>query len=242
LDFENREELHRRNFTAWKFRKNWKFKGSIMSVPRLYTYFRSGAAQRVRIGLELKGVAYESVPVHLVRNGGEHLLPAFKAINPQARVPVLELRDGTTLAQSPAILEYLEETIPQPPFLPFGPVARAKVRRVAAIIGCDIHPLNNVGPLNELRQSGWSDVQVAAWISKWITLGLETVEQLIGDEKWCFGNEPGLADIYLAPQLYSARRFKVPFDHLRRITRVANLTDEHPAFRAAAPENQPDAE
>jgi maleylacetoacetate isomerase len=213
-----------------------------MSAPRLYTYFRSGAAQRVRIGLALKGVAYDSVPVHLVRNGGEHLLPAFKAINPQARVPVLELSDGTALAQSSAILEYLEETIPEPQFLPVAPIERAKVRRVAAIIGCDIHPLNNVGPLNELRRSGWSDIQIAAWISKWITLGLEAVEQLIGDGPWCFGNEPGLADIYLAPQLFSARRFKVPFDHLRRISRVALLTDTHPAFLAASPENQPDAE
>ena len=213
-----------------------------MSVPRLYTYFRSGAAQRVRIGLALKGVAYDSVAVHLVRNGGEHLLPAFKAINPQARVPVFELADGTALAQSSAILEYLEETIPAPPLLPAAPVERAKVRRVAAIIGCDIHPLNNVGPLNELRRSGWSDSQVSTWISKWITFGLEAVEQLIGDEKWCFGSEPGLADIYLAPQLFSARRFNVRFDHLRRISRVALHTDTHPAFLAASPENQPDAE
>jgi maleylacetoacetate isomerase len=144
-----------------------------MSLPRLYTYFRSGAAQRVRIGLALKGVAYESIPVHLVRNGGEHLLPAFKAINPQARVPVMELSGGAALAQSSAILEYLEETFPEPPLLPAAPIERAEVRRVAAIIGCDIHPLNNVGPLNELHRCGWSDVQVAAWISKWITLGLE---------------------------------------------------------------------
>jgi maleylacetoacetate isomerase len=114
--------------------------------------------------------------------------------------------------------------------------------RVAAIIGCDIHPLNNVGPLNELRRSGLGDAEVSAWISKWITHGLEAVEQLIGDEMWCFGNEPGLADIYLAPQLFSARRFKVSFDHLRRISRVAVLADTHPVFVAAAPENQPDAE
>ena len=212
-----------------------------MGAPRLYTYFRSGAAQRVRIGLALKGVAYDSVPVHLVRNGGEQLLPAFKALNPQARIPVLELSDGTLLAQSSAILEYLDETVPEPPFLPADPVGRAKMRCVAGIIGCDIHPLNNVGPLNELRRSGWGDAAVSAWISKWITDGLEAVEKLIGAEAWCFGTEPGLADIYLAPQLFSARRFKVPFDHLRRISRVAVLTDTHPAFRAAAPENQPDA-
>jgi maleylacetoacetate isomerase len=127
-----------------------------MSAPLLYTYYRSGAAQHVRIGLALKRVAYESLPVHLVRNGGEHLLPAYRAINPQARVPTLRLVDGTVLAQSSAILEYLEETIPQPPLLTSDPIERAQVRRVSAIIGCDIHPLNNVGPLNELRRSGWS--------------------------------------------------------------------------------------
>ena len=213
-----------------------------MKAPRLYTYFRSGAAHRVRIGLALKGVAYDSMPVHLVRNGGEHLLPAFKAINPQARVPAMQLADGTILAQSPAILEYLEEVIPEPPLLPETPVDRAQVRRVAAIIGCDIHPLNNVGPLNELRRAGWSDNQVSAWIEKWITQGLEAVEQLIGNENWCFGPEPGLADVYLAPQLFSARRFKIPFDHLPRISRVAVLSDTHPAFVAASPEKQPDAE
>jgi maleylacetoacetate isomerase len=213
-----------------------------MSTPRLYTYFRSGAAHRVRIGLALKGVGYESRPVHLVRNGGEHLLPAFKKINPQARVPALELSDGAVMAQSSAILEYLEETIPEPRLLPAAPLDRAQVRRVAAIIGCDIHPLNNVGPLNELRRAGWSDAQVAAWISKWITLGLEAVEQLIGESDFCFGPQPGLADIYLAPQLFSARRFKVPLDHLPRISRVAGLTKMHPAFVVAAPENQTDAE
>ena len=213
-----------------------------MNAPRLYTDYRSGAAHRVRIGLALKGVSYDSVPVHLVRNGGEHLLPPYRAINPQARVPALQLGDGAIMAQSPAILEYLEETIPQPPFLPKDPIERAQVRRVAAIIGCDIHPLNNVGPLNELRRSGWSDAQVSAWINEWITQGFEAVERLIGDADWCFGDQPGLADIYLAPQLFSARRFKVPFDHLPRISRVAGLTDTHPAFVAASPEKQPDAE
>jgi maleylacetoacetate isomerase len=213
-----------------------------MQPPRLYTYYRSGAAHRVRIGLALKGVSYDSVPVHLVRNGGEHLLPHYRAINPQARVPALQLADGAIMAQSPAILEYLEEIIPHPRFLPTDPLERAQVRRVAAIIGCDIHPLNNVGPLSELRHSGWSADQVSAWISKWITQGLETVERLIGDVNWCFGGQPGLADIYLAPQLFSARRFKVPFDHLPRISRVAALSDTHPAFVAASPEKQPDAE
>src|SRR6516165_6307093 len=114
---------------------------------RLYTYFRSGAAHRVRIALALKGVAYESAPVHLVRGGGEHLQPGFRKINPQARVPVLQLADGTTLIQSGAILEYLEETVPEPALLPRDPVARAKARAVAGVIGSDIHPLNNVAVL-----------------------------------------------------------------------------------------------
>src|SRR5262249_23907656 len=119
---------------------------------------------------------------------------------------------------------------------------RAQVRRVAAIIGCDIHPLNNVGPLSELRRSGWSDAQGSAWISKWITQGFEAVEQLISNSDWCFGDQPGLADIYLAPQLFSARRSKFPSDPPPRFSRAPRLPDTHPAFVASSPEKQPDAE
>jgi len=213
-----------------------------MTLPRLYTYFRSGAAHRVRIALALKGVAYESVPVHLVRDGGEQLTPEFRALNPQARVPVLALPDGDVLIQSSAILEYLEETVPEPPLLPVDPVLRAKVRGVAAIIGCDVHPLNNVAVLNALRRSGLDDVAVSAWIAHWITQGLASVEQLIGEHGWCFGSAPGLADVYLLPQVFSARRFKVALDPFPRISRVADLAERHGAFVAAAPPNQPDAE
>ena len=213
-----------------------------MTLPRLYTYFRSGAAHRVRIALALKGVAYESLPVHLVRGGGEHLTPAFRALNPQARVPVLELSSGDVLIQSPAILEYLEETFPEPPMLPADPVARAKVRGVAAIIGCDVHPLNNVAVLNALRRAGLDDAAVSAWIAHWITQGLASAEQLIGEQGWCFGPAPGLADVYLMPQVYSARRFKVALDPFPRISRVAEFAGQHGAFVAAAPQNQPDAD
>jgi maleylacetoacetate isomerase len=212
-----------------------------MNALRLYSYFRSGAAHRVRIALALKGIPYQCVPVHLVRDGGEHLRPAFRALNPQARVPVLELPSGDVLIQSPAILEYLEETAPEPSLLPVNPVARAKVRGVAAIIGCDVHPLHNVAVLNALRRSGHDETAVSAWITEWITLGLDAVEPLIGEDGWCFGTEPGLADVYLVPQLFSARRFKVPLDRYPRILRVGALADVHPAFIAAAPENQPDA-
>ena len=213
-----------------------------MSVPRLYTYFRSGAAHRVRIALALKGIAHDSVPVHLVRDGGEHRKPAYRALNPQARVPALQLPSGDVLIQSPAILEYLEETVPHPPLLPRDPVARAKVRGVAAIIGCDVHPLNNVAVLNTLRGLGQDEAAVLAWIARWITDGFAAVEQLIGDDGWCFGPAPGLADVYLVPQLFSARRFRVQLDGFPRIARVAALAAAHPAFIAAAPENQPDAE
>jgi maleylpyruvate isomerase len=208
---------------------------------RLYTYFRSGSAHRVRIALALKGIAYESVPVHLLRDGGEHLKPGYRAVNPQGRVPALALPGGDVLIQSPAILEYLEETVPQPPLLPADPVARAKVRGVAAIIGCDIHPLNNVAVLSTLRRTGQGEAAVSAWIGQWITQGFEAVEQLIGKDGWCFGADPGLADIYLVPQLFSARRFKVPLDRFPRILRIAGLAETHAAFIAAAPENQPDA-
>lgn len=209
---------------------------------RLFTYYRSGAAHRVRIALALKGASYETVPVHLVRNGGEQLQPAFRAVNPQARIPVLELPDGARLIQSSAIIEYLDETIPEPPLLPPDPVQRAHVRGVAAIIGADITPLNNVAVLATLRDSGYDEAAVRRWIGKWIVTGLAAVEHLIGDTGWCFGPQPSLADVYLAPQLFSANRFAIPLDHLPRIGRVAALVAAHPAFIAAAPENQPDAE
>lgn len=213
-----------------------------MTLPRLYTYFRSGAAHRVRIALALKGVAYESVPIHLVRDGGVQLSPAFRAINPQARVPVLALPDGDMLIQSSAILEYLEETVGEPPLLPTDPVARAKVRGVAAIIGCDVHPLNNVASLNALRRAGLDDPAIASWITQWIMLGLSAVEALIGHHGWCFGPDPGLADLYLVPQVFSARRFKVSLDTFPSICRVETLASQHPAFIAAEPGKQVDAE
>ncbi|MFG1347382.1 maleylacetoacetate isomerase [Xanthobacter autotrophicus DSM 431] len=210
---------------------------------RLYTYWRSSAAYRVRIALALKGIAVEQVPVHLVRNGGEQHAPAYRALNPQERVPALELDDGTVLIQSPAILEYLEEVFPAPPLLPAAPVERARVRGVAAIIGCDIHPPNNSSQLAYLRRTlGHDEGEVAAWIARWVGAGFAAVEALIGEDGFCFGPEPGLADVFLIPQLYSARRFDVPLDAYPRILRVEALAARHPAFAAAHPARQPDAE
>lgn len=210
---------------------------------KLYTYWRSSAAYRVRIALALKGIRAEQVPIHLVRNGGEHRGEAFRAVNPQMRVPALELDDGTVLTQSPAILEYLEEVHPDPPLLPGDPVARAKVRAVAATIACDIHPLHNVGPLNHLRgEFGASEEAVARWIGTWIGRGFEAIERLIGDEGFCFGAAPTLADVCLVPQVYAARRFGVPLEAFPRIRRVEETAAAHSAFASAHPTRQADAQ
>ena len=209
---------------------------------RLYGYWRSTSSYRLRIALALKGLAPEQVPIHLVRDGGEHLKPEYRAINPQARVPSLALDDGTVLTQSPAIIEYLDERFPDPPLLPSDPVLRARVRAVAAIIGCDVHPLHNAAVLNTLRGDlGQDETAVARWIARWVGEGLAAVEALIPADAYCFGPEPGLADIYLVPQVYAARRFAVSLDAMPRITQVVALAERHPAFAAADPARQPDA-
>lgn len=210
---------------------------------RLYGYWRSTSSYRLRIALALKGLAPETVPVHLVRDGGEQLRPAYRAVNPQGRVPALALDDGTVLIQSPAIIEYLEEVVPDPPLLPREPVARARVRAAAAIIGCDVHPLHNSGPLGVLRRElACSEEEVTAWISRWIGDGFAALEALIGDADYCFGDRPGLADVYLVPQAYAARRFGVAVEPYPRIARAVALAERHPAFEAAHPSRQPDAE
>ncbi len=212
-----------------------------MPHPKLYTYFRSGSSHRVRIALALKGLAYESVPIHLLRDGGEHRQAAYQKINPQQRLPAFVLADGRVLIQSPAILEYLEEIAPSPPLLPGDPLRRAQMRGVAALIGCDIHPLNNISVLSVLRKSlGATDADVAAWIARWIIDGFAAIETMIEDSGFCFGTEPGMADVYLVPQLFSARRFGVDLTPFPRIRRVESLADSHPAFIAAAPAQQPD--
>jgi maleylacetoacetate isomerase len=210
---------------------------------KLYGYWRSGAAYRVRIALNLKGIAYEHVGVNLLKNGGEQNAPAYRALNPQRRVPSLMLDDGTVLIQSPAILEWLDEAYPEPPLLPKDTRLRAKIRGVAALIGCDIHPLNNVGPLNYLRGAFKADsAAIYAWAGHWITEGFDAVERLIEGDDFCFGSRPTLADVYLVPQVAGARRFKVPLDAFPKIVRVAEQCAGIEAFRRAAPENQPDAE
>ncbi|MFV3317296.1 maleylacetoacetate isomerase [Pseudomonas sp. NY15374] len=204
----------------------------------LFTYFRSTSSYRVRIALALKGLDYQARPVNLLK--GEHRAADYLALNPQGRVPALRTDSGELLVQSLAIIEYLEERFPDTPLLPQGEHARAQVRGVAAIIGCDVHPLHNVSVLNQLRQLGHDETQVNQWIAHWIGQGLAAVEQLIGDQGFCFGDTPGLADVYLMPQLYAAERFNVDLDDYPRIRRVAALAGQHPAFVKAHPANQPD--
>ena len=208
---------------------------------QLFTYYRSTSSYRVRIALALKGLDYQAVPVNLIAaSSGEHKQAAYLAINPQGRVPALRTEEGSVLTQSPAIIEYLEERYPQVALLSTDLATRAHERAVAALVACDIHPLHNVSVLNQLRQMGQTEEQVVQWIGHWITQGLAAIEQLIGDNGYCFGPEPGLADVYLIPQLYAAERFKVSLVPYPRIARVAALADNHPAFIAAHPARQPD--
>ncbi|MFB4247928.1 maleylacetoacetate isomerase [Pseudomonas protegens] len=208
---------------------------------QLYTYYRSTASYRVRIALALKGLEFQAIPVNLlVPKGGANRQPEYLEINPQGRVPALRTDDGDLLIQSLAIIEYLEERYPQVPLLSKDLVSRARERAVAAIIGCDIHPLHNSSTQNLLREWGHEEEQLLVWIDHWISQGLAALEQLIGDHGFCFGDEPGLADVFLIPQLYAAERFKVSLDDYPRILRVAALAAAHPAFQAAHPANQPD--
>ena len=208
----------------------------------LHGYWRSGAAYRTRIALELKGLAYAQQGVDL-RTGAQRS-EAFVALNPQGMVPALEA-GGAVLTQSPAILEWLEEVHPVPPLLPATPVDRAHVRAMAALIGCDIHPLNNLRVGKALRESfGADQIAVDAWAARWILPGFEALEQLVQAHGagWCFGAAPTLADCYLIPQIYSARRFNVPLDAFPRLLAIDLAAKLHPAFVAAHPDNQPDAD
>ncbi|HYI89626.1 MAG TPA: maleylacetoacetate isomerase [Beijerinckiaceae bacterium] len=206
---------------------------------KLYTFFRSSAAYRVRIAMNLKGLSYDAAFVSLPKNEQRHA--DYMRINPQGRVPTLDL-DGAILIQSPAILEYLEEAHPEPPLLPRDPVARAKIRAVAAVIGCDIHPLNNSGTLAYLKtRMGQDEAAANAWYAHWVVEGFRAIEQLIEPGPFAFGDKPSLADIYLAPQVYNARRFTVPLDDFPKIVAVDAAGARLEAFRAAAPERQPDA-
>jgi len=213
---------------------------------KLYTYFRSSAAYRVRIALNLKNLAYEAIPVHLVKDGGQHLTPDFRRINPAGAVPALADRD-LSLSQSLAIIEYLDENYPYPPLFPADAAARARVRAIALDVACEIHPINNLRVLKYLTgELGLSEAQKTAWYRHWVEVGLAAVEARLADnpESWrfCHGGPPTLADCCLVPQVFNARRFGCRLDHVPTVVRIDAECRTLPAFAAAAPENQPDAE
>ena len=210
---------------------------------KLYNFFRSGTSHRLRIALNLKGLQTEYLPVDLRTE--QHLQAAFKAINPQGLVPALVDGDQV-LIQSPAIIEWLEEKYPNPPLLPADVQQRAHVRALAAMVGCDIHPINNRRILEYLRHQFKADeTAINAWCATWITAGFDAFEALLAADKsrgdFCFGSQPGLADVYLVPQVESARRFKVDMARWPLISAVDAACMKLPAFERAAPMKQPDA-
>jgi maleylacetoacetate isomerase len=213
---------------------------------KLYDYFRSSAAYRVRIGLHLKGLDYESIPVHLIRDGGEQLKPAYRAVNPLGLVPSLQ-DNGATITQSLAILEYLDEVHPVSPLLPRDALGRARVRSLALSIACDIHPVNNLRVLRYLvKEAGLSEEAKNAWYVHWVQEGFAALElQLSGSAdtgRFCHGETPSLADVVLVPQVFNAVRFKIDMGPYPTIARIDEACRELPAFAAAHPSRQPDAE
>ena len=210
---------------------------------KLYNFWRSGTSHRTRIALELKGLTTEYVAVHLAKE--EHLKDAFKAVNPQQLVPALDT-GSEVLIQSPAIIEWLEEKYSTPALLPRDPVRRAQVRALAAIVGCDIHPINNRRILEYLRHTfGTNDDAISAWCGTWISAGFDAYEALLAADtkrgSFSHGDAPTIADCYLIPQIESARRFKVDLTKWPLIMAVEKACMELEAFQKAAPSQQPDA-
>ncbi len=210
----------------------------------LHGYFRSSASYRVRIALGLKGLPYDQVAVHLTRGGGEQHTAAFEALNPQGLVPVLADGDRV-LTQSLAIIEYLDERFPAPALLPALPHERARVRALAQIVACEIHPLNNLRVLQYLADTlGASEEQKTAWYRHWVTRGLASFEALVAGHPqtgaFCHGDTPGLADCCLVPQLFNARRFSCDLSAVDTLLRIEERCLALDAFRQAAPDAQPD--
>ena len=210
----------------------------------LYSYWRSSAAYRVRIALNLKGLAYQQIPVHLVRDGGEQLSEQFRGINPQGLVPVLLHRE-VVLTQSLAICEFLEEHYPDYPLLPSDSVARARVRSLVLQIACEIHPINNLRVQKHLKSRFGKTYDASDWMSHWMGNGFEAIEQQLpqrpANEVIDISEPPGLFECFLVPQVYNAERFRVELGDYPKIMEIVTRCRNHPAFISAAPENQPDA-
>jgi maleylacetoacetate isomerase/maleylpyruvate isomerase len=211
---------------------------------KLHNYFRSSASFRVRIALELKGLPYEYLPVHLVK--GEHKQPGYAAVSPSGLVPTLETDAGERLGQSMAIIEYLDETHPQPPLLPRDPLGRARVRALSQLIACEIHPINNLRVLKYLvRELKVSEDAKNAWYRHWVRDGLEAFERelaLLPRGTYAYGDTPTLVDCCLVPQIFNGKRFDVDFSGLDRTMAAFDACMQHPAFQKAQPSNCPDNE
>jgi maleylpyruvate isomerase len=213
---------------------------------KLYTYFRSSAAYRVRIALNLKGLQYEGIPVHLLRGGGEQLQEQYRSINPSGLVPAFQ-DDYITLTQSMAILEYLDDEYPQVPIMPEDAAGRARVRELAQIIACDIHPVNNLRVLRYLvHELGLSEEKKTEWYRHWMVSGLEVLEKHLARDPsagpLCHGHTPTIADCCLVPQVFNAQRHGIDVEAYPNIARINAQCVALPAFVAAHPANQPDAE
>jgi len=211
----------------------------------LYGYYRSSAAYRVRIALALKGLEYDNRSVNLLPGVSEQKSDEYRALNPQGRVPFL-IDGDVRLSQSPAILEYLDEAYTDVPLLPRSTNERAYVRQLASIVACDIHPLNNLSVLTWTKtELGADEAASKKWYHHWIVEGFKAFEALLRENvhtgEFCFGDAPGLADVYLVPQLYNARRFNVPLDGFPTIVGIDSACNGLQAFKDALPENQPDA-
>ncbi len=211
---------------------------------RLYSYWRSTAAYRVRIALNMKGLDYEVVPVHLLEDGGQQHAPDYVALNPSHLVPTLVLDDGTPLTQSLAICEYLDITNPEPPLLPSDPIERAHVKAAALVLAADVHPVNNLRVVQHLEaRFGASREDSAEWMRHWTGKGFNALQQMVRDDTpFAFGDAPGFADICLVAQYYNARRWDLDLTPYARLTEIEQNCLALPAFDAARPENQPDAQ
>ena len=211
---------------------------------KLYTYFRSSAAYRLRIALALKGIAHDADYVHLRRK--EHRAPDYLALNPQGLVPTLVDDDGTVVTQSMAMIEYLEETRPGPPLLPADAAGRARVRALALAVGCEIHPVNNLRVLLYLtKQMGVDEETKNAWYRHWVDEGLTGLEGMLAGHpetgRFCHGDRPTMADAFLVPQIFNAERFDCPLDKFPTVNRINQAMLALPALAGTAPDDQPDA-
>ncbi|PHR62955.1 MAG: maleylacetoacetate isomerase [Robiginitomaculum sp.] len=210
---------------------------------KLWNYFRSGTSHRVRIALNFKGVEWQYQPLNFLTQ--QHKEKAYLDLNPQGLAPAIEI-DGAVLFQSPAIIEYLEERFPEPPLLPGDAISRAKVRAMAMLIGCDIHPLNNLRVLNEVKALTGQDAPPLDWIAHWVAEGFSALETLLSRDDSrhpdvCFGTTPGLVECYLIPQVYAANRFKVDMTPYPLIRQIDQACSKLAAFQKAHPDIQPDA-